>query len=301
MAHLFTVFGGTGFLGSRIVRRLLDDGHQVRIAARNPDEFASELGSDRAEPVRADILDPSTLDAALQGAEGVVNAVSLYKESGKATFDAVHVDGAARLARRAESADVKRFVQISGIGSDPTAVDPYVQARGRGENAVRGAFSSASIIRPSAMFGQGDALLSTILGTARRLPVFPLFGSGEVRLQPVYVDDVAQAIARLLVADDPAQTYEFGGARAYSYRDLVRKVAAAAGLTVWTLPVPLVIWRGIAAAGSVVPGIPLTPGQVALVSKDNVVTETEPGLRELLVIPQDIVDFVQQNLRFDSR
>ena len=301
MGGLHTVFGGTGFLGSRIVRRLLADGHDVRIAARHPDRFLGRLQSDRVEQVEADLLKPVTVSAALRGADGAVNAVSLYEESGDVTFEAIHVDGAARLAQLAKEAGVACFVQLSGIGADPKARDSYTRARGRGEYAVRAAFPRATIIRPSAMFGPDDALLSAILGTARRLPLFPLFGSGETRMQPVYVNDVAQAIPRVLVADSPAELYEFGGARVYRYRDLVQEVTAAAGLSVRTVPMPLVIWRGLAAVASHLPGGPLTPAQVALASTDNVAADDMPGLHDLGVTPQDIVAFVKQNQGADSR
>lgn len=149
---LFTVFGGTGFLGSRVVRRLLESGHRVRVAARDPHSIPALLQSDRAEATHADLLEPETLAAALNDVDGVVNATSLYVEKGDLTYHAVHVEAAARLASLTDQTGIARFVQLSGIGSDPEADVNYIRARGRGEIAVQAALPSATIIRPAVMF-----------------------------------------------------------------------------------------------------------------------------------------------------
>ena len=133
--------------------------------------------------------------AALAGAFGAVNAVSLYVEHGRESFDAVHVEGAARLARHAREAGVERLVHVSGIGADPGSAAPYIRARGRGELAVTEAFGAATLIRPAVMFGPDDAFLTRLVKLVRTLPVYPMFGRGQTRLQPVYVTDVAEAIA----------------------------------------------------------------------------------------------------------
>ena len=132
--RLFTVFGGTGFVGRRVVRQLLQRGHRVRIAARHPRRRGELLLSDRAEPIEADVFEPETLNAALQGADGAVNAISLYVERGDLTFRAVHVEGARRVARLAGQTGVRRLVHISGLGSDPGASDTYIRARGEGRS-----------------------------------------------------------------------------------------------------------------------------------------------------------------------
>jgi NADH dehydrogenase len=193
---LITVFGGTGFLGRRIVRHLLDHGLQVRTASRHPERVGSSSRSDaRPEPTKADIHDETSVSAALFGADGAVNAVSLYLERGRVTFDAVHVEAAARVARLARASGVERLVHVSGIGSDPASSAPYIASRGRGEMAVRQGFPGAILIRPAVMFGPDDAFLTTVARLLRILPVYPLFGWGETKLQPVYVEDVAEGIA----------------------------------------------------------------------------------------------------------
>jgi uncharacterized protein YbjT (DUF2867 family) len=192
------VFGGTGFLERRIVRRLLGRGFAVRVAARHPERVRAVFWSDQPVPlaVAADVQDEAAVAAALAGTHGAVNAVSLYVETGRTSFDAVHVDGAARLARLAREAGVERLVHVSGIGADPGSAAPYIRARGRGELAVTEAFGAATLIRPAVMFGPDDAFLTRLVKLVRTLPVYPMFGRGQTRLQPVYVTDVAEAIAR---------------------------------------------------------------------------------------------------------
>jgi uncharacterized protein YbjT (DUF2867 family) len=182
---LITVFGGTGFLGRRIVRHLLDRGFQVWAASRRPERVESARANAGPETTNADIHDETSVAAALVGAYGAVNAVSLYVESGRVTFDAVHVEAAARVARLARESDVERLIHVSGIGADPASSAPYIAARGRGEIAVQQAFPGAILIRPAVMCGRGDAFLTTVVRLLRILPVYPMFGRGETKLQPV--------------------------------------------------------------------------------------------------------------------
>ena len=146
----------------------------------------------------ADVRDQAAVAAAVAGADAVVNAVSAYVEKGGVTFEAVHERGAETVAREAASAGVVRLVLVSGLGADPKSRSAYIRARGRGELVVRQAFPSATFVRPSAMFGPGNALFGTLADLARRFPVLPLIGGGHNRLQPVYVEEVAEAVARIL-------------------------------------------------------------------------------------------------------
>jgi NADH dehydrogenase len=180
---LVTVFGGTGFLGRRIVRHLLGHGFQVRAASRHPERVASPAGSD-AEPERAtaDIHDEASVAAALRGAYSAVNTVSLYVERGRETFESVHVEAAARVARLARESGAERLIHVSGIGADPGASAPYIAARGKGEIAVRESFARATLICPAVMFGPDDAFLTTIVRLLRTLPLYPMFGRAETKL-----------------------------------------------------------------------------------------------------------------------
>ena len=197
--RLVTVFGGTGFLGRRIVRHLLDAGFAVRIASRHPDRAAALFsGDDRGvEPVRADVNDDASVAAAVTGALAVVNAVSLYVERGKASFHSVHVEAAGRVASLASHAGSQRLVHVSGIGADARSTSRYIRSRGAGEAAVLRAFPSANLVRPAVMFGPGDVFIVPLLKLLRQLPAFPMFGNGETRLQPAYVENVGEAVAHV--------------------------------------------------------------------------------------------------------
>ena len=290
-----TVFGGTGFLGRRVVRRLTGEGWQVRVAARHP---TVPEGSDpaRTEPVAADIRREADVDRALDGAHAAVNVVSLYVERDDATFQAIHVAGAARLARRAREAGVARLAHISGIGSDPDADSPYVAARGQGEQAVRTAFPDANLLRPSVMFGAGDAFLRNLAGITR-LPVVPLFGRGRTRLQPVHVEDMATAFARLLDSPETAgRTYELGGGAVYTYREILELVLAHQGRRRPLLPVPFPAWRALAALTGLLPDPPLTTDQIALMAMDNVVAPGAATFADLGLDPAALADRLSECL-----
>jgi uncharacterized protein YbjT (DUF2867 family) len=286
------VFGGTGFLGRHLVERLASSGTSVRVAVRHVDRARSALraeDSDRISIFSADVRDQATVAAALAGADAVVDAVSAYVETGGVTFEAVHVQGAEMLARHAAAAGATRFVLVSGIGADPESGSPYIRARGRGERAVQQAFSGATIVRPSAMFGPGDALFSTLGDLTRLLPVLPLIGGGRTRLQPVFVEDVAEAIARILADPGTAgRIYELAGPKVYTMRELVISVLRITGRRRALVPVPFALAELQARLFELLPNPPLTSGQVDLLKEDNVASGTLPGLPELHILPRAI-------------
>jgi NADH dehydrogenase len=189
-----TVFGGSGFLGRRIVKRLAEDGADVRVAVRHPERASFLTECSTARPItttRADVWDETTVGPALAGSDAVVNTVGHYVERGRATFEAIHGQGAMHVARASAMAGVRRLVHISGIGADPGSASPYVRARATGERLVREAFPGATILRPSVMFGPEDAFFNQLAALTRVMPILPLFGRGNVRLRK------AIAISRL--------------------------------------------------------------------------------------------------------
>jgi NADH dehydrogenase len=291
-----SVFGGTGFLGRRLVRRLASEGAAVRVAVRHPDQARSALrapGLERVTVFCADVRDQAAVAGAVAGADAVVNAVSAYVETGGVTFEAVHEQGAVTVAREAAAAGVARLVLVSGIGADPESGFAYVRVRGRGERVVQQAFPGVTIVRPSAMFGPGDALFGALAHLARRLPVLPLIGGGRTRLQPVYVEDVAEAIARILA--DPAtagRTYELAGPEVYTMRELVMIVLRIIGRRLALLSVPFTVAKMQARLFELLPNPPLTTGQVDLLKADNVASGTLPGLQELNIQPGAVEQIV---------
>lgn len=289
MRRCVTVFGGTGFLGRRIVDALLARGVTVRVAARHAPRGNGGAAADRWVPVQADLRAPRSVLAALDGADAAVNAVSLYVESRDATYQSIHVEGAGRLALAAAEAGVDRMVHISGIGSDSRSTSAYIRARGEGEDAVRADFPGTTILRPSVMFGPDDAFLTTLVGLVQRLPLVPLFGDGSTRLQPVHVEDVAAAVAIVLTASDPpGPAHELGGPEVLSYRALLERVMRHIGRRRPLLPVPFPLWYALAAACRPLPTPPLTEGQVALMRQDNVANPGLPGFAALGIDPTPI-------------
>jgi uncharacterized protein YbjT (DUF2867 family) len=287
-----TIFGGSGFLGSALARALASAGKPVRIASRHPRRPAWAQADQALEPVAADVRDEASVARAVAGAGAVVNAVSLYVESRGVSFDEIHVQGAARVARAARAAGVERLVLISGIGADPASPSRYVRARAGGEQAVRAAFPGAVIVRPSVLFGPDDAFVSALAGITR-LPVVPLFGRGDTRLQPVLVDDVARGVARLLEGGGGAQwLFEFGGAQVCSYREAVELVLRVLGRRRLLLPVPFPAWRALAAMLQVLPSPPLTRDQVLMMMQDNVVGERVGTLASLGVRPRGLAEWL---------
>jgi len=279
------VFGGTGFLGRRLVQRLAAGGATLRIAARS--------ASSEANAVRADVRDPRSVAAAVAGADAVINAVSAYVEKRDVTFESVHVQGARTLAEQAAAAGVARLVLVSGIGADAQSRSPYIRARGRGELAVREAFPRATIVRPSAMFGPGDALFAGLAGLVRLLPAVPLIGGGRARLQPVYVEDVADAIARILA--DPAtagQTYELAGPRTYTLRELINLALRLMDKRRPLVPLPFALAELQARLFELLPNPPLTTAQVDLLRSDNLAGGSLPGFRDLGITPKAVEDIV---------
>jgi uncharacterized protein YbjT (DUF2867 family) len=222
-----------------------------------------------------------------------VNAVSAYVEKSGVTFEAVHVRGAETVAREAVAAGVARLVLMSGIGADADSQSPYIRARGRSEQVVQQTFPEATIVRPGAMFGPGDALFGTLAELARLLPILPLIGSGGTRLQPVFVDDVAEAIGNILA--DPGtvgRTYELAGPRAYTLRELVRITLDLMGKRRLLIPVPFAVAEIQARLFELLPHPPLTTGQIDLLKADNVASRTLPGLQELKIQPKTVEEVV---------
>ncbi len=287
-----TVFGGSGFLGREIVKRLAAERRPIRIAVRHPERatFLKGLGQDgQIECLQADVWDEPTVTRAVEHSAAVINTVGHYVEKSKATFDQIHGQGALHVARQAREAGVERLIHISGLGADPTSDSPYVRARGIGEALVKEAFGGVTILRPSVIFGPEDSFLNTLAGLARRSPILPLFGRGLTRLQPVFVGDVAAACAAALVSPSAiGQTYELGGPGIYTYKAVLQLVLRHLGKTRALVPVPFLVWDTLAALLAVLPNPPLTRDQVTLMKRDNVVAATGSTLKDLGIEPASV-------------
>jgi uncharacterized protein YbjT (DUF2867 family) len=282
-----TVFGGTGFVGRHVVRHLRESGIRVRVVSRHP----GRAEGDGIEQIAADANAERPVEAAVAGADGVVNAISLYVEHGSDTFHSLHVETAGKIARIARQAGIRRFVHISGIGANTASPSPYIRSRGEGEAAVQTAFPGAVIVRPAVMFAPDDVLLTAILRLMRSLPVYPIFGDGRTRLQPVHADDVAAAIAQICVrARSHHHVYELAGPRVYSYEELLRAIARIAGMRPVLMRMPFVLWDALAGLAEMLPRPPLTRNQVELMQIDTTASENLPGFRALGISPRSLED-----------
>ena len=264
--HRVTVFGGSGFLGRQIVRRLADHGVDVRVAVRHPERAALLVKASTAgqiTAVYADVWEEASVGAAVDGSEAVINMVGHYVERGKATFETTRGQGALHVARASARAGVQRLVHISGLGTDPKSDSPYARARGIGERLVTEAFPAATILRPGVIFGPEGGFLNRLAALARVLPVMPLFGAGETKLQPVFVGDVVEAVAEALAT--PAtrgRLYELGGPRVYTYKELMQLVLARIERKRLLMPVPYFAWKALVALMAPLPSRPISePGR----------------------------------------
>lgn len=284
-APVITIFGGSGFIGRHVVRRLAKQGWIIRVAVRDPEraKFLRPLGDvGQITPLAVPLQDPATVAAAVAGADAVINSVGVLYERGNQTFGKVHVDGAQAIAEAAAAAGVKTLVHVSAIGANTEAEADYARSKGFGERAVRHARPDAVICRPSLVIGPEDDFFNRFAVYARLFRWLPLIGGGHTRFQPVYVGDVAEAIVRAL--GDPAargQTYELGGPTVYSFQELMELLLAETDRR--CLLVPLPFWLAEIQAGFLewLPTPPLTRDQVRLLLRDNVVSEGAKTLADL--------------------
>ncbi len=284
-ARLVTVFGGSGFIGRHLVQRLAQQGCLVRVAVRRPSraQFLKPLGDvGQITPIAAALQDPNSLRAAVEGADAVVNLVGLLYEKGAQSFEAVHIEGAKQIALFAAAAGAKSLVQMSAIGADSGAEAGYARSKGYGEQAVRRVFPAAVVVRPSIVFGPEDGFFNRFAAMARLSPALPLIGGGHTRFQPVYVGDVAEAIARTLKWPEcRGETFELGGPAVYSFKELMELMLAQIGRRRLLLPLPFGIaeWQGSLLEKLPVP--PLTRDQVLMLRHDNVVDPQAYKLADL--------------------
>ena len=273
--RLVTVFGGSGFLGRHVVRALARRDYRIRVAVRRPDlaGHLQPLGRvGQIHAVQANVRFPDSVSAAVRQAETVINLVGILFERGARTFQAVHVEGADAVSRAA-AAEGARMVHVSAIGADANSPSQYARTKAAGEDAVRAAVPGAAIFRPSIMFGPEDDFFNRFAAMARLSPVLPLVGGGRTRFQPVFVGDVAEAIARGVDGEAAGgTTYELGGPEVKTFRELMQFVLATTGRRRLLVPLPFPLASLQAAFLQFLPKPPLTPDQVKLLRVDNVVS-----------------------------
>ena len=284
-----TVFGGAGFIGRHVVQRLARQGFVVRVAGRDTEKAGRlrTLGAvAQVVPVRASLTEDASVARAVAGAEVVVTLVGILFEKKRGDFARIHAEGAGRVARLAAAAGVRRLVHISAIGADPASESLYARSKAEGEAAVREAFPQATIRRPSVVFGPEDQFFNRFGGLAALLPVMPVV-QGGTRFQPVYVGDVADAVMAAIYSDDaPGRTYELGGPRVMTMREVLEFVLEQTGRRRLLVAMPEGLVRVQARLGEMLPTPPLTRDQLILLGRDNVVDDGALALRDLGIEPK---------------
>lgn len=282
---LVVVFGGSGFIGKQVVRALAKRGKRVRVAMRRPHlghelRVMGDVG--QVQLVQANVRYPESIDAALEGADAVVNLVAVLHESGAQKFETLHVDAPRAIGEAAAKRGIKRIVHISALGAGPKGAR-YARTKYRGERALLEAAPSATILRPSIVFGPGDHFFNrfgAMAQFANAIPIvgaLPLIGGGKTKFQPIFVGDVADAVcAALDKRDAQGRIYELGGPRTYTFKELMQFIRTETDRNVALLPLPFVIARPIGLLSGWVFGVlpfdpPLTGDQVTMLKRDNVV------------------------------
>lgn len=302
---LVTVFGGSGFVGKYVVRALCRDGWRVRVAARRPHtcQDLKVIGNvGQVQLMQANIRFPKSVERAVEGADAVINLVAVLFEEGKQSFESLHVKGAATVAEAAARAGVTNFVQMSALGADIDGKSDYARTKGLGEQAVKAAIPSADIMRPSIIFGEEDNFFNQFAAMAQFAPALPLIGGGVTKFQPAYVGDVADAIAKAAGQGTTGETYELGGPRVYSFKELLAFTLQSIDRKRLLLPIPWFGAKILGGVGDVSGMLPfvspfLTKDQVANLRTDNVVSDDAKGFQDLGIETETIEAIVPDYLQ----
>ena len=298
---LVVVFGGSGFIGTHIVRALCKDGWRVRVACRRPDralhlQVCGQVG--QVQLLQANIRMPASIDRALIHADAVINLVGVLYESGRQKFNSLHTRGAALVSQRAAAHGIKTFIHMSALGADEKAPSHYAASKGAGERLVRAAIEDAIILRPSVVFGPGDGLFERFASMATMAPALPLIGGGATKFAPVYVADLARAVVRALNTPEAlGKTFELGGPEILSLEDIIKLVLETTRRKRLLLPVPFFMANFLGMLGEILGAVPfvepfLTRDQVVLLKQDNIPSGTLPGFEDLGITDLEIAEAI---------
>lgn len=290
--HTITIIGGSGFIGSYIVKELAQTGAAIKIACRHPDRAlylkpAGRVG--QIAPTYIDLTKADTITKAIEGSDYVINLVGLLFEKGKQDFASAHAKGPERLAKIAKEQGVKKFIHMSALGVGKHNKAKYTRTKAMGEKAVLAAFPEATIIRPSVVFGPEDNFFNQFAKMTAVSPFLPLIGGGTNQMQPVYVADVAKAFAAIIQKQGTEGIiYEIGGPTAYSFKALMELILTTIDKKRTLLPIPFIVAKFIAFFMEFMPTPLLTRDQVELLKTDNILDGSCPGLKELGITPTSV-------------
>ena len=286
---LITVFGADGFLGHFVLRELVKQGWRIRAAVRRP-HTAQDLrvigAVGQIQLVQANIRYKLSVARALDGADAAINLVGILFNEGRQTFDSVHTQGVQNIAEAAKERGITNIVQISALGAGENAQSNSAKSKTEGENILRELVPTANIMRPSIMFGEDDGFFGRFATMSSFAPALPLIGGGNTRFQPVYVGDVAKAIAISVEKGSNETAYELGGPTSYTFKELMEFMLTTIDKKRLLVPVPWFAANIIGAIGEFIGYLPfvkpvLTRDQVTSLRSDNIVSPDLPGLKEL--------------------
>ncbi|MEO0567031.1 MAG: complex I NDUFA9 subunit family protein [Pseudomonadota bacterium] len=305
MKNHVTIFGGSGFVGRYITRRLVESGSTVRVAVRKPDQanFMKNFGKEgQVEPVACNICREDDVKKALDGSSVAISCVGTFDASGPNNFDAIQHEGAARIARLSASAKVKTFVHLSSIGADENSDSTYSQTKAKGEQAILSHMPEAVILRPSVIFGPEDQFFNRFAAMTKLNPLLPVVGA-DTRFQPVYVGDVAEAAAKAAMGEVAPGIYELGGPDVISFKELMSMMldVIARKRTIVNIPFPIarIMAFGMETAQSLTGGLipaQITSDQVRSLGRDNVVAEHAKTFADLNINPKAMQDVLPEYL-----
>jgi len=310
MSKLVTVFGASGFLGRHVVRELCKKGHRVRAAVRHPMEanFLNPMGAvGQVQIFQANVRFRTSVSDALAGADAAVNLVGILAPVGKNTFEGVQTLGAQNIAQEAARLGIEDLIHVSAIGANAESDSIYARTKAEGEQAALSHVPTATVIRPSIVFGPQDDFFNRFAAMARIAPALPLIGGGKTKFQPVYVDDIADAIVQLIeTGEGRGETYELGGPEVMSFKELLQLMLKIVGRSRLLVPLPFPVASMMGAAGdkaSMLPFVeaPITADQVKLLKTDNVVSESGVKTFADLGISPETMDAVLPSYLFRYR
>lgn len=289
-----TVFGGSGFVGKYVVRALVKSGWRVRIAMRRPytGQALKVIGRvGQIQLVQADLHSPSSVMRAIEGVDAVVNLAAVLFEKGRQSFYNLHVCGPEMISQMCVEHHVRQFVHLSALGVSADSPSRYGRSKAEGEARVRAHMPGACFVRPSLIFGAEDNFFNRFAAMAQTIPVLPLINQGKTRFQPVYVENVAQAVATILERQLQARDFDLAGPQIYSYKDLMQIMLEIIDRKCWLVSLPGPLATGLAMLGDLLACLPyvepfLTSDQLCELGRDNILMqETDNGLNELDITP----------------
>jgi NADH dehydrogenase len=296
--NVATVFGGTGMLGRSMLKKIGSKFEKVRVATRDPAKAQSALAGIEGnfEFVTARVDDYAQVEAACEGAGTVVNMVGILFETSDQHFFKIQFEGAKHVAHAAAVQGVANLVHVSAIGATDPSESKYAQTKAWGEGAVRTRFPSATIIRPSVVFGPEDAFFNKFSNFP--LPIIPLVGGGHTKFQPVYVEDVTDAIAKCATSEaGNGKSFDLGGPDVFSFKELMGKIAEITGKSKPTMPIPFGVAETQGWFMELMPTPMVTADQVKMLKNDNVVAEGAPSFKDLGITPKSVDDIVPGYLK----